>query len=208
MPARHPRGTRKYGMGCSIRCVDLDRTSRVFERAWNIHRSEVRAEQGDLVQISQSKGGLGRGKPPIELGCALEEASSLLVFRRFDIGKMPHPAMITLPGVEAVSGLARRALALASLDRRQYRPGNSGGDLVLHGEDIGKLAIEPFHPEMPSGECVDELCRHSHAVPSFADAPLKDISDTQFAPDLRDRNRVALVGEARVAGDHEQESRL
>src|SRR6266446_8302198 len=114
--------------------IDVDRTSGVIERTWKIDHSKVGSEQGDLVQESQRKRGLSRGKSRVELDRAPKEAPSFLVFRRFDIRKMPHPAVIAFPSIETVAGLARGTFALAALKRRLDCLGNTLGDLVLHGE--------------------------------------------------------------------------
>ena len=50
---------------------------------------------------------------------------------------------------------------------------------------------------------VDELDIDAHAVSAALDAAFEDIADVQFAPDLLHVERLALVGERRVAGDDE-----
>src|SRR5438552_9675039 len=130
---------------------DVDRTSGVIERTWEGHRSKIGPEQGDLIEIGQSECGLSRSKSRVELDRAPKEVPSLLVFRRFDTRKMPHPAVIAFPGVETVGRLARGTFALAALERRLDSLGNTRGDLVLHREDIGKVPVVPLCPEVPAG---------------------------------------------------------
>jgi len=54
-----------------------------------------------------------------------------------DLGDMPHPPVIAFPGIEAVGRLARSALALGPIHRRQDGNRDTFGDLVLHHENIG-----------------------------------------------------------------------
>ena len=83
--------------------------------------------------------------------CSIARRKKLraFVFRRFDIRKMPHSAVIAFPSVEAVGRLARGTFALAALERRLDCLGNLRGDLVLHRKDIGKVPVVPLGPECP-----------------------------------------------------------
>ena len=51
---------------------------------------------------------------------------------------------------------------------------------------------------------VDELHVDAHAVSAALNAALEDIADVQFAPDRLHVERLAFVGESRIAGDHER----
>src|SRR5208283_1014628 len=73
------------------------------------------------------------------------------------------------------------------------------GDLVLDYEDVVQLAIEAVGPEMSSGFRVDQLRGDPDAVASAADAALEHRPDAEFTGDLTDVDRLALVGEARIA---------
>ncbi len=79
-------------------------------------------------------------------------------------------------------------------------------DLVLHVEEIGQRLVEPLGPEMIAGFGVDELDVDAHAVSAALNAALEDIADVQLAPDLLQIDGFALVGESRVAPDHERAS--
>ena len=76
-------------------------------------------------------------------------------------------------------------------------------DFVLHVEEIGERLVEPLGPEMIAGFGVDELDVDAHAVSAALNAALEDIADVQLAPDLSSHRRLALVGERRIAADHE-----
>src|SRR6266446_3790424 len=117
---------------------------------------------------------------------------------------MPHPPVVTFPGIEALRRFARGALALAALERRVDRDRDARGDLVLHRENVSQITIVALGPKMPAGGGFDELRCHSHPVSGLAHAALEHITHAELAPDVSDCNRLALVGECRIAGDDEQ----
>ena len=51
---------------------------------------------------------------------------------------------------------------------------------------------------------LDQLAGDAHAISRLPDASLQHVAHAQFAPDLPDIESLALVGEARMARDHEQ----
>ena len=57
---------------------------------------------------------------------------------------------------------------------------------------------------MRAGLGVDELRGDAHAVARLAHAAFEHIADAELASDLPHVDRLALVGEARIARDHEQ----
>jgi hypothetical protein len=59
-------------------------------------------------------------------------------------------------------------------------------------------------PQMRAGRNIDELRRDAHPLRQLAHAALEHVTDAQLATDLLHVHRPALVGEARVARDHEQ----
>jgi hypothetical protein len=61
-------------------------------------------------------------------------------------------------------------------------------------------------PEMITRFGVDELDVDAHAVSAALDAALEDTADVQLAPDRLCLERLALVCERRMAGDHDRAS--
>ena len=51
---------------------------------------------------------------------------------------------------------------------------------------------------------VDELAGNAHAIARLAYTAFQHVSHAEFASDLPDVGRLALVGKTRIAGDHEQ----
>ena len=76
-------------------------------------------------------------------------------------------------------------------------------DFVLHVEEIGHRLVEPLRPEMVAALGVDELDIDAHPGAGALNAALEDIANVQLAPDLLQIDALALVGESRVAPDHE-----
>ena len=61
---------------------------------------------------------------------------------------------------------------------------------------------------MAAGCDIVELRRDAHAVAALADAALDHVADAEFLGDLLQVNGFALVGERRVARDHEEPAQL
>ena len=93
---------------------------------------------------------------------------------------------------------ARRASAATSCGVQ--RVCQARDDFVLHVEEIGQRLIEPLGPEMIACFGVDELHIDAHAVSAALNAALEDITDVQLAADRLHVERLAFVGEGRIAG--------
>ena len=90
-----------------------------------------------------------------------------------------------------------------------FEPGRDSGDhvqryLVLELEDIGRIAVVTFGPDMGTGFTIDQLSGDAHATARLADAAFQYVAHTEFTSDLLDVDGFALVSEARIAGDDEQ----
>ena len=96
-----------------------------------------------------------------------------------------------------------RASRLGGDELGVQRAREARDDFVLHVEEIGERLVEPLGPEMIARFGVDELHVDAHAVSAALDAALEDIADVQLAADRLHVERLALVGERRIAGDHE-----
>ena len=120
---------------------------------------------------------------------------------------VPVGAHQAFPGAEFGRVLGLRSLDLRRHDARRDRAGDLVGHLVLDGEDVLEAAIVALGPDvMPIG-CVDELRGDANAVPGFAHAAFEHVAHAKFAADLAHVDRLALVGERRVARDDEQPAR-
>ena len=101
----------------------------------------------------------------------------------------------------------RRLLRASRLGGDEFgvqRARQARDDLVLHVEQIGERLVEPLGPEMIAGLGVDELDVDAHAVSAALDAAFEHVADVQLARRSLQVDRLALVGEGRVAGDHER----
>ena len=99
-----------------------------------------------------------------------------------------------------------RASRLGGDELGVQRARQARDDFVLHVEEIGERLVEPLGPEMTARFGVDELHIDAHAVSAALDAAFEDIADVQLAADLLQIDGLALVGEGRVAPDHERAS--
>src|SRR5215469_4397739 len=78
--------------------------------------------------------------------------------------QMPHTTLIGSPGVEVARWLPDRALQFGMGDcwgdGNRYRL----GDLVLHDEDVGEIAVVALGPDMLAGLGLDQLRGNADAV--------------------------------------------
>ena len=77
------------------------------------------------------------------------------------------------------------------------------GDLVLHSEQIGGVAVEPLRPEMGVGCRIDQLSADPDLAAGPPDAAFEYIAHAELAADLLCVDRLALVGERGVALNHQ-----
>src|SRR6476646_5656396 len=96
----------------------------------------------------------------------------------------------------------QRFFGLAQLDlKRGY---DLAREFVLHGENIGEITIEALGPDMRTALCVDELAGNADAVARLAHTTFQHVAHAEVTTDLLHIDRLALVGEGRVACDYMQ----
>ena len=78
------------------------------------------------------------------------------------------------------------------------------GDFVLNRENVGQVAVVAGGPEMAVGRALDQFRIDPDPVAHLAHAALDDIGDAEFPGDALEVLRPSLVGEDRVAAQHEQ----
>ena len=71
-------------------------------------------------------------------------------------------------------------------------------------ENIVQRAVKSIRPQMGTRRGVDELSGDPHATTRLADAAFEHIAHAKLASNLLDVDGLALVGEARIAGDNEK----
>ena len=147
---------------------------------------------------------MGGGIVGIELQRLFEEAHADRGVFRHDRREMRQCAQIEVIGVEAFGPLALRALDLGATKIRLDDSDDARGDLVLQIEHVFERAVELVGPKMRAGLGLDQLGRDAQPAARLAHAALQHIAHAKLAPDLPDIDRLALVGEARIARDHEQ----
>ena len=81
--------------------------------------------------------------------------------------------------------------------------GQTGDDLVLHVEEIGKRFVETLGPEMIARFGVDKLHIDAHPIAAALNAAFDDIANVQLAADLLEIDGFPLVGKCGVAPHHD-----
>ena len=113
-------------------------------------------------------------------------------------------AQIEVVGGQIVGRAAGRTGGLGGLQCRLDDAGDARRHLVLKLEDIFERAVEAVGPEMRAGRRVDQLRGDAHPTAGLAHRAFEHIAHAELAPDLLHIDRLALVGEARIAGDDEE----
>ena len=125
-----------------------------------------------------------------------------------------HPPVVRqrphhqVPGVHAVRRLAPGAEILRGVELRLDRGDDRLGDLVLHREHVGEVAVVALRPDVAAGGDVVELRRDAHALAVLAHAAFDHVADAELLGDLLHVDGLALVGERGVARDHEEPAQL
>jgi hypothetical protein len=116
-----------------------------------------------------------------------------------------HPGAVhERPGVQVPRVRAPGVLDLGAAQRGLERRHDGLRHLVVHLEDALELAVEALGPGVGPRRGVDELRGHAHAVTREAHAALEHVAHAELSRDLLHVHRLPLVGEARVARDHEE----
>ena len=77
-------------------------------------------------------------------------------------------------------------------------------DINETGTRVTRQAVEAVGPNMRAADCVDQLRGDAHATARLAHRAFEHIAHPQIAADLLHIDRLALVRETGIAGDHEQ----
>src|SRR5664279_2582422 len=109
-----------------------------------------------------------------------------------------------LVGRHVGGGFPLNAIMPRRLHPAEQSRSDGRGNLVLDSEDVLKLAIVAFGPDMRLSLGVDELNRDPDPISRLADASFGDVVHSKFKPDLLRLDVLTLVDEHGLAGDHEQ----
>ena len=115
---------------------------------------------------------------------------------------------IIVVGIEIAGRLRACAVDLGLLDAGLDGADDAFGHRVLQLKYVLQRTIELFRPKMCAGGCFDQLPADAETTGGLAHAALEHIADTELAADLLDVDGTAFVGEARIARDHEQRSKV
>ena len=125
------------------------------------------------------------------------------IFAR-EAADMPMRAHRAVPGVELARVLARACCISAARMPGASLAGDGSRDLVLHCEYIGHFAVVAIRPQVMTAGGIDQLGGDPYPVAGPADAAFKHVANAEFARNLADIDGRTLVGECRIARDHEE----
>src|SRR4249919_3422040 len=102
-------------------------------------------------------------------------------------------ALGVVPTVEIVGMLAQRAMQLGAAELRLDALDDTGGDLVLDGEEVAAIAIISLRPELRSRIRIHELHGDAERTAGAAHAALQEIARAQFLRRPRSAAEFCLV---------------
>ena len=106
---------------------------------------------------------------------------------------MPQAALVSSPGVETFWRLAQCAMQLRISNRWGYGGCHCIGDLILHCEDVGEIAVVALGSVVISRFGLDQLRCYADAVPGFAETAFEHIAHAELASHLLHIDDAALV---------------
>jgi hypothetical protein len=121
---------------------------------------------------------------------------------------MPQRPHHQIPGVQAIGRFAPGAKIFRSIDLRLDRRDDGLGDLILHREHIGEIAVVALGPDMAAGCDIVQLRGDADAVAALAHAAFEQVSHAKLLGDLLHVHGLALIRKRRVACDDEQPPQL
>jgi hypothetical protein len=115
--------------------------------------------------------------------------------------KAGNAPQVVIVGVEALRRLAFGTGYLGLLHLGSDHAYHARSHLVLQIKNVLKRSLEAICPKMRSGGGIDQLAGDAHPTAPFAHRPFEHILDVQLAANLLHIDRMALIGEARIARD-------
>ena len=98
-------------------------------------------------------------------------------------------------GTEIVGASSGRLRLLRRFDLWRNHGHNGLRHFLLYREDVLQHAVVALGPDVVAGKRVNKLASHTNPIRRLPDAALQHIADAEFAADLPDIGRLALVGE-------------
>ncbi len=171
-------------------------------------REDLPRRPGAVVAEEEQRvreAGPGQGVRRIAVERLLEVADALLQVPRRPLVPEVAALEIEVVGLEVLRADAGPGLDPARLPQGDLElAGDGGGDLVLDGEDVARVAVEALRPELISGPGVGQLRGDANAFSRPAHAALQHGSHVERRSDLLDVRFLALEREAGRARGHAQ----
>ena len=196
-------------MGFTERLIELD----CLERRLAPQRVRL-ADRHDVVAAQQCVGvgqaAVGPRVRRVERDGLLKVVSRFVQSLDCVLGPMVAPSEIVLVGEGIVRLTIGAGMEISQRHpkARHRPPCNRSSHLALEHEDILRVALVLFHPDVALSLHLDELRRDSGAIADSSKARLEQIADAELPPDLVGSLRCVLVVHRRRARDDPQSRRV
>src|SRR5262249_15490013 len=123
-----------------------------------------RVAKKEVLRLTPSYRRVAGRKTRVERERTFEQPSRLGIAVLRALCDQCHAAMEQLPSAEVFRRCRFGSLIFGAAQFRLDLTGDFPSDLVLDGEDIVELAVEPFRPDVIAGTAVHELGRNPDAA--------------------------------------------
>ena len=201
IPAKMPHHHRRGCEGGSVVSRAGDGRPRVLEARGLVLLAVAALDEDHL--IAQGEQRMSRRVARVQFQRALQQIGRDPCVGELAGRGIGKSAKIEIIGVEIFRAFLPGALDLRMLQARLDDADDALGDLILKLENVVQGAVEAVGPEMRARFRFDQLRGDAEPIARFAHAALQHVTHAEFTPDLPNIDRSALVGEARIARDHE-----
>src|SRR5438128_2046330 len=177
--------------------IELQRVSACALRLFQITRI---ATPSIKIDISVGQPRPGRSKIRVDRNRSQEHLPGKLHVLTSPTLKQLTSAQIKFVCFHIRCGWLEETAFLPLRKRKSQRVEHTAGDLILNGEDVFDLAIEPLRPKVIAVSRVDQLDEDAQSVSGFADAALEKRLNAETFPNLSRVHARSAKREARCAG--------
>src|SRR5580658_2101865 len=137
-----------------IAVVESNRMSRAVE---NIFWIMLCVAKEQIFRLTPGNRRMGRSKAWVEVKRSFEQVPRLTVTIPCASRNQPHAAMEEFPRTKVFRRCRLRPFVLGAAYFWLDLSCNPLSDLVLNGEDVVELAVEPFRPNVVTSDAIEKL---------------------------------------------------
>jgi len=148
-----------------------------------------------IQKVREGQHCVGLGKLRIEVDGPFQQRARFFDTRSAALKNQLSSTQIVVISIEVVGALVRDTPLLALVQLQRQGRDDLPRHLILHGEDVGEVAVVPLGLHVAASRAVDELSGDPHPVSRLADASFQHIANRELPGHLLHPYGLAAVGE-------------